>query len=89
MMFALSFVAKAHRQNSVSYYLMKEAIDYFNENRIYKTIELQGIYVVFENEYLNLMDVYITRAGLIFIGYNKDQKQIRVAYFDNAKFAKK
>jgi len=84
-----SFISPKNRHEGISIKLFKEVREYFNSNRIYGPVELKGIYIIFENEILNNINDYITKNGLILIGFTKEKKQIRVSYFNNSKFDKK
>ena len=81
-----SYTSKNYRDIGISYNLINAARSYFNDNRVFKDIELQGVYAIFENAYLNQLKNYIIpRSGLTLIGFTKEGYQIRVRYFEDAK----
>lgn len=81
-----SSVSKNNRKSGIGTTLMKETISYFNENKMFNLIELNGIYIIFESELLNKIEKHITSAGFYLIGFTDSGNQIRVHYFDNSKF---
>ena len=83
-----SYTKKDNRHEGLAKLLIKETCNYLNNNRIIDNKELNGVYIIFQNELLNkYVKEYITKdTRLIFLGFNDKDQQTRVFYFEDSKF---
>ena len=81
-----SYTKPEWRNQDLSVLLLKLSKEFLTQNRIINSMEVKGIYIIYESEILNKnVDDFVRYSGLTLIGWTEKNQQIRVLYLDGAK----